>query len=446
MERNQTKYVIAIWLAAILLRVGMAYVNPPNNSFDDHLEVISHYAINGSRPHPSGCWECYQPPLYYWSSAKVHYLAYFVTDSLWLGWKSVQAANVVYSLAHLLIVWQVLQLVGATSKLSSIMAFSVIAFLPRDIYTAAFVSNDTMCVLWTGLSVLLYLRLTSSTRYTDSLACMAALSASVVLASWTKQSGLLALILLPPAALFIARAAAGGHRRSHVYAAAALAALSFALALADEGTRISDTGIILASNQDFFDWAQDQKPGDLSLVSFADFKPRALWDEPVLSPSTVASFWTELFARLWYDYEPKFLPSSEITHSTARAAYAAGLCVCLLWLTGFIRCVFQWIRAPWRLPVLVLHIGFLAVPILQAIRFPVFSSMKATFILPACVVAAVCLSFGFELLMRRRVGRIFAVGLICLIATTSVSQTISAHSGIHERLAQGPIWPFPPMW
>jgi 4-amino-4-deoxy-L-arabinose transferase-like glycosyltransferase len=74
-------------------------------------------------------------------------------------------------------------------------ALAVLALLPRDIYTAVFVSNDAALGFAVSLAVLLYLEATQ--RGGDGRWALrpAALFAAACGAAWTKQSGLITAIL-----------------------------------------------------------------------------------------------------------------------------------------------------------------------------------------------------------------------------------------------------------
>ena len=101
--------IIYIIIIGSLLRITMGVINPPNNSYDDHLEPISKYINTGMRPAPDECWECYQPPLYYFLSSLVYKSAYFLTNNFFISWKAVQFINVLLSILNLYVIFLILR-------------------------------------------------------------------------------------------------------------------------------------------------------------------------------------------------------------------------------------------------------------------------------------------------------------------------------------------------
>jgi len=193
--RRTALWVLGILLAGAALRLAIWWVSPPVNAFDDHLEPIALYATQWSRPAPDACWQCYQPPLYYALSAGVLRLSHLLTGDFWTAWRSVQLLSIVFSLLQLAIAWRLLTLVGARGLAPRLCALAVLALLPRDIYTAVFVSNDAALGLAVSLAVLLYLEAMQRGCEGRWALRLAALFAAACGAAWTKQSGLIAAIL-----------------------------------------------------------------------------------------------------------------------------------------------------------------------------------------------------------------------------------------------------------
>jgi hypothetical protein len=98
---------------------------------------------------------------------------------------------------------------------------------------------------------------------------------------------------------------------------------------AHEGLWYFDTGTFLVSNQHFFDHAKGQMPGSLKQVSFFSFRFISLLKEPFIGDATLYSYWTELFARVWFDYENRYLVPSNFTVWYGHLAYTNGI-LCFL--------------------------------------------------------------------------------------------------------------------
>jgi hypothetical protein len=448
-------WVLGILLVAAALRLTIWWVSPPVNAFDDHLEPIALYATQWSRPAPDACWQCYQPPLYYALSAGVLRLSHLLTGDFWTAWRSIQLLSVVFSLLQLAIAWRLLTLVGARGLAPRLCALAVLALLPRDIYTAVFVSNDAALGLAVSLAVLLYLEAIERGCDGRFALRLTALFAAACGAAWTKQSGLIAAIL--PVAFAIwwecersRRSSEGGVERGRLVRVFAWLALGLAIVGADELYKFGATGHLLVSNQHFYDWPSVQKPGSVGATSFFDLRLIGLLRHPTFSTEMLDSFWTQLFARLWFDYEPKFLTDTGPVRAVAIASYCLGLVALLVWALGMALAVRRWRSAFERLVLVALQLAFLAVPLVQTLRFPYFSSMKATFFLPAVSVATIFVSLGFEEIWHRRRLRFLVLCFVALLGIAAVAQVVLIVQDIQNALLTsyrgGKLWRYPPPW
>ena len=66
---------------AVVVRVLLCWANPPANSFDDHFTPILMIIKSGIIPAKNACFQCYQPPVFYWISAMIGKLALTVGAS-----------------------------------------------------------------------------------------------------------------------------------------------------------------------------------------------------------------------------------------------------------------------------------------------------------------------------------------------------------------------------
>jgi hypothetical protein len=435
----------AILSLGVILRVIVWVVNSPNNCLDNHLEPIAKYAIEGWRPNPESCWQCYQPPVYYVVSATVLRVTAYLTHHAMAGWKAVQAISALASIGTMMLTQLILWLWCPLDRHLRSLALLILAILPVDIYAAGFIGNDAMLVWWSTLAVAGYSVLARTTRLWTGIAL---LSGGSILAVWTKQSG--AVTLLLPCVILLSlilreiRLRRTGFLRSKKMPALICLLLTLPVAMSDEIWRTAKTGIVLFSNQHVFRDADDQPPRTFDKVSLASFRLVSLMKEPVLSDATLASLPTELFARTWFDYEPRYLPASRLTKWCARLLYLLGLPFVLLTVAG----AAQGLRRSWRepaiLPLLLLLVAFLAVPILQTSRFPHFSSMKALFVLPAVSIAAMMLVLGLGLLPKQFSQRfiVAAMIIILLIGIGHVALIVALRK---QYLAQMtvPLWHIP---
>lgn len=441
MARN----VRSIGVLALILVVGatmrltLAGVNPPNNSYDDHLTPVAIYAEEGPRPAPDACWQCYHPPVYHAVSAGVLTAVHGVTGNPHVAWEAVQWTSALASIGTLIFVLLLLRVYLPRDGLALTGGLVFLAVLPRDLYTAASIGNDALLVFFVSGAVYFFARL--HRRRGDTLA-LGGLAAFAVLAAWTKQSGLVALPLVALAGWQIWRGGEGKSRAIWVGWALGLVCL---VALADEAWRFYETGIPLASNQHFEYRAaeQGQPPGRITLSTFASFLPFRLFTNPTLDASTVGSFWTQIFARTWFDYEPRFLPGTSTATWLARSLYGVGLFATGIVAIGGLRILRDGPVSARRL--LVVPVGFLAAAIAQTLRFPHFSSMKTLFVLPAAGVFALAFAYGVHELRTRPWGRRLALGIVVALAVVGVLHWGATVTMNAEALntPTSPLWEFP---
>jgi hypothetical protein len=448
-KENFYKYLIIglIFLGSIL-RLTIFWVSPVNNSFDDHLEVIKIYSEKLSRPLPFQCWECYQPPLYYYIAAKVLY----VTKSLGLNnyacWKMVQLINPLLSIILLFVVYQILILLNSSKLIISVI-LSFIISLPRDIMTASMIGNDYMLVFFTILSFYCFLKILIS--YKSGLSVrfyLFLMFIFVTLGCLTKQHGFL-LYIFPFFTFFF-------FYKKRLYDKF-LWLIPFLLAslfisLSDELWRYNTTGVFLVSNQNYFDFAKNQFPGSLDKVEFFSFRFFELFKEPFLSNKTGSSFLTELFARTFYDYEWRFIsPKIPFYSILGIISYTVGF----MWLVYFFSILYFFSRKILFIynnldfvtlisiisPV-VLAILFMFVPLIQTIRFPYYSSMKAMFMLSGIILLIIIVGSKIQQsALLQKIGLFFIVLNICFSTLFVFSIAFYIHDSLNHL--SGPLWQIP---
>lgn len=438
----QSVRVLALVLTVgALARFGLAGVNPPNNAYDNHLEPVAHYAFELERPAPHECWQCYQPPVYYSLSAVVLTAVYGTTGDSDAAWEAVQWISALASVGTLILTLMILRLYLPERPLAQAGGLTLLAILPRALYTASSTGNDALLVFFTTAAVYFFARLH---RDDQPMFAVAGLGVAAVLAAWTKQSGLVVLALVAFAAVRVSRQRTTASASGWILCALVLVCV---LAVADEVWRTYTTGVPLASNQHFEPraWSEGQFPGHVSWSTFVSFLPGRLLEHPTLDPSTVDSFWTQLFARTWFDFEPRFLPVSASTEWLAKVLYVTGLFVTIIVAAGAVRLFHSGPASARKL--LLVPLGFVGATFLQTLRFPYFSSMKALFILPAVSVGSLCFAFGIDSLRTRPLARRTLVGGLCLLLLVGLVHWATAVSLNGEALGipTAPQWPVPPL-
>lgn len=436
MTKLQTDWLIkALFLAGAFLRLALFWVNAADNAFDDHYTPIFLIAQNGTLPGKMDCWECYQPPVYYVLSA----ILASALDAFGMGveqiMKSLQFLNCLYGIATL---WVVRLILGKLplSDFSRILAFGTVCFLPRHIYMGALHSNDTLSYLTVALCIYLLLLVLEGRR---PLFHLAALSVAVCAAIFTKYT---AFSLIPVVAASFALLVLPGHSLSLPEALKKALLVLLVPLLLLTGYMLENKrqyGAALPFNTVLFDPAAVQ-PRDPGGISFTSFKPWLFVQKPILWPGQMSSFWTLIHSSMWFDSEPKFLPylkeeeeswwrpyyawlagrayappayteGAQGIRRTGSLLVALGLAPLFLGLAGmwhFLAKVREAIRSrDWR-PIVPLQI-FAVLLVLNiagvirlAIGTPVYSAMKASYLLTSLPAFAVFLALGIMLWEKHR--------------------------------------------
>jgi hypothetical protein len=446
---NLYKYlIIALICLGGILRLTVFWVSPVNNSYDDHLEVIKIYSEDFNRPAPFQCWECYQPPLYYYTGAAV----YNITESLGVDgltcWKMVQFINPFLSIILLIIVYQIL-LLFKMPKLSIVITLSFIIILPRDIFTSAMIGNDYMLVFFAILSFYLFLKTVFALKNGHKFwLWLILLVLTANLGSLTKQHGL--LIHLFPFCIFLMLCSK--INRKKLYFAIPILFLGALLSISEEAWKFNQTGEFLVSNQHYFDYAKNQFPGSLDKVEFFSFRIFELYQEPFISEKTSASFFTELFARTFYDYEWRFIsPNIPWANTLGNIGYSLGL----VWLLFFTIIIFSslrqfrrkskklnWYTIVSKITPILLGLLFMLVPFIQTLRYPYFSSMKSMFMLSGIMLLLITLGNQIK---QDSLTQKFGIYMIAMNVIYGILLVVSISIFIETSLnhLHGPLWTIP---
>lgn len=448
-KENSYKYlIVGLIVLGSILRLTLFGVSPPNNGYDDHLEPMHVYAQDFSRPALFQCWECYQPPVYYYTGALFFKISKGLGGDNLTNWKAVQLINPLLSILSLIIAYQILLLFKLQNRLIALV-LSFIALLPRDIFTSVMVGNDTMLAFFTVLAFYVFLKTLRALKKGNSVGYwFVTLVVIAALGSLTKQHGLLIHLFPGIVVLLLCKKAF----RKMLYWAIPILLLGTLLSLSDEVWKYRESGELLVSNQNYFDYAKKQYPGSLDKVEFFTFRIVSLYQEPAISEKTSASFCTELFARTFYDYEWRFIsPKIPLSRKMAYMGYTVGL----TWLVFFTIIIVSWVKVngratlkenlyttiPKLAPILAAFL-FMLVPFLQTLRYPYFSSMKSMFMLPGLIL--VILKIG-SLVKYSRLAQRLGSFMIILNIAYAILLIIGISLYLENSLnhLHGPLWPIP---
>ncbi len=454
----------ACLVVGVALRLLLFAVNPPTNAFDDHFRPITLYLETGEVPDRDACWECYHPPAFYVSSAWVVQGATALGATPPVAQKIAHALPCLYGILTLLVL-RALLLRLRLPDFATCTAFAVACFLPRHVYMSAIHSNDTIAYLGVTTSAWLAVRALDAGCRVRDLAWLAAVLAVTVLTKYTS------MVVLPMAAASFGVAWwwRVGAPRARLVTGLALACVPALVVLAlFAAPNVRDHGKAFPSNlelfhQDYLDSGRGRR--DLDFLGFAPWRAIAT---PVLAPENRDSVWTVLWARAWFDMEPRFLPYTDPATPEWWEAYrtwlggaegdpwpgtaaltpwtrgiggtlvALGLVPTALMLVGLFRClVGRWcplrpadaLEAARLAMMPVLTAGVMAGITLTAWKFPYTFALKTVYILNGLPAFIALTALGADFLRRVGFARralVAATVALCVASTAHVLHVVVA--------------------
>jgi hypothetical protein len=159
--------------------------------------------------------------------------------------------------------------------------------------------------------------------------------------------------------------------------------------------RAVDYGNPFVKNMELAEFQFEQTESYEGLASYVP-RPLGLMRVPLLDETTVSSLPTQLYARLWFDYEPYLIGNASGLVPWARAAYLLGVVPSALIILGFFWMAMR-IRdqATWAV-VLVFFLANLGLIVSHTITYRVYSAMKATYIMPSIIALGCAVSLAVQ--------------------------------------------------
>ncbi len=163
-------------------RIILAFLNTEVN--DDHITTILLWQQNGIFPSARDCWECFQPPLFYFLVKTINTVTGLATyDGLFT---TIQVFNFILSIS---ISWITIWFIS-TLKLNRLLSVSLALFWalnPELISIGALATNDSLVILLGIITSLAFMRY----LYKESLKMELVLFSLLLLLGITKGNGLL---------------------------------------------------------------------------------------------------------------------------------------------------------------------------------------------------------------------------------------------------------------
>ncbi len=377
---------------ALLSRVFNAFAYLPLRGYDGAGHAVSIFALYEGRLPTPGSWDGFQPPLYYAVSAGV--------------WRILPDAIPVHSALRLLslaagfgavaITWRVLR--DFVSKEDAAIVAALVLGVPAFALATSMVGNETTCALFTTAVLA---RLTRIPTQAEGSALLRHAGGTAILASLaaiSKTTGFGA-VGLGAATYFL-------HLRRRPLSALASAGLVALLPVAVAAPFFAETvreaggsplGLVTgaASSRAVQEAMAAQPPGERELRDYV-FLPLATLNRPVFrGEGMVQSVPGLLYASVWSDAHAHFLiPVTEGILRAESVLAIAGLLPTLLCVFGAGLLLRRF--DPRTLPLLafagLLLLAFFRVTWLV----PSYSAVKASYLMPALLPAALCLATALD--------------------------------------------------
>jgi len=447
----------ALFVAGAVLRLLLCWANPPENAFDDHFEPILAIMKTGSIPAKDACFQCYQPPVFYWTSAMIGKAALSAGMSHDAMMKLLQFVACGAGIFTLALCYPILRRFPLPD-LAIVLAFGTVCLLPRQIYMSAMHGNDTTACLLVALTVYLTLR-AAERGFPGGL--MLAVGAAATLAVFTKYNALAVIPAIVGAVIEGWRRGAFPSRRRLAFAVLGAVVLPSAMLAGSMVHNARRYGSALPSNFAIYD-PSEHRPRDPDGVSFWTFEPWQKLRDPVLVPGQLHSFWTLIYSGMWFDTEPYFVSEvgtddgwwesyyawyrgegpypgghpalSRATRTIAAGLFLLGLAPLALVLAGLgLVLTGRWRGVLPETPVVSVGLVFLttllafnvAGVIALTLRLPVYNAMKPSYLLISTPSFAILLALGASLCDRRaflRRSTAVAFGALFALAAAHVAQ------------------------
>lgn len=391
---------------------GLADYDGPGHA----LNVISLY--QGSLPSPTS-WSGFHPPLYHAVSALMwHVLPQSIPVHIGMRFLSLAAG-----FGAVFVAWRALRRV--TDEIDAAIIAALVLGAPAFAIATSMLGNETACVLFVTL---LYARLLDLPEEPRALWRHVLVSAAIgTLAMLSKSTGWVAVGL----AAFAYLAHGLLHGRRDLRRALATAFVVGAIPLLIAGPFYLRVGIAgggsplsfisgAALSPDLALVMSKQPPGERILQDYLNI-PLATFTFPRYDQGGLMhSVPGLLYATIWADGQGQFVFMKEILFPVAKALTISGLVPTLLALLGGV----VLLRRRRLGEIACLALG--AVLLLSLLRyswiFPRFSAVKASYLLPALLPAALALSAGMQVLPS--VPRSLVRALLILVSLTGTGFTV----------------------
>lgn len=443
------RLLLAAFLLAAGLRLALALVNTEAN--DDHMSAVFMVKESGRLPIRGECHECFQPKLFYASSA----VLLKVLD-LGPGRAAVRAVQLMNCAAGLATLWLLLLFVESlpAAPTQRLAGFCLAAFNPYLVAIHAQASNDAFAVLFSTAALyhaFVYFRARSGGR-------LLSFTLFSALASLSKGTGLVLFVGFGLLLTAAAWTASGGAARKAARRHAALFVLGYLLVVPYFGQYVRnyrEFGSPFVTNMAkdplpyFFKETYPARPGMTSIFnSYFSFYFPQLLRVPMISADPgpdqyhKTSFWTLLYGTThtlhYYQWPKTWRSKARYAFDLARAIFVLALIPTVLFAFGLLQMAAELLeslrrdeRAALLSPraiALLFTLGFGSFLIVYSLFHRDFGSVKAIYIYPGLLAFVVAFGEGYALCASRAHVRAWingGIGLLCLLYAADVAAVIA---------------------
>jgi len=380
------------WLAAAgalvalasVARVHNAFAYPPLQDFDGPGHALNVFALYQGTLPSRQLWSGFHPPLYYAVGAAL--------------WRVLPEAVPVHAALRLLsaaagfgalaIAWRALR--RFVPRADAAVALALVASAPVFAIATSMLGNETACAFFTTAALARLVEIPAR-----PLRHAAASSLLASLAALCKSTGLVAVAVVAATYPWRLRGSARAAARALLAASAAplvLLAPYYGRLIAEGGSPIAAVrggelrdglGSEMAA----------QLPGERHLSDYVAFPPAALLAPFKEAPGLVRSVPGLLYASTWADGHGQFLPSARRPVQAAAAGTALlGLLPTALAALGALRIARHRSAYPGVGPLFAFALLLAAAFAAQTWAVPVYSAVKASYLLPALLPVALALA------------------------------------------------------
>jgi tetratricopeptide (TPR) repeat protein len=396
--------VLVVIAVAMRVQNSIAYPVPRGYDSFGHVMYIWYLLKTGRVPLANEGWSLFHPPLYFACAAAIWRVLERV-DPI----RVMHVISLGFAVLGVIPAWVSFAIVRryfGSRPVLLLLAPAFVLFLPVGIYTAPMIGNEGLHAVL--CAIIIYCLLRTVTDFRRAWAVGLGVSLGLALLTKFTASGMLL-------ASTIAVALVGWHRGA-VFAAIKLLAVALSIAFVISGwfyiRNFVEFGNPFQMSRDFF-FVQRienyQAPVDRTLSDYVSVDVSIFRMPSMFRPGAapVRSVWTGVFANTWFDaFGGWFLPganSDPRVRDCGRVILLLALVPTALVLLGLVSALWRLQRHGWddTLVTLLVVFGVIVAMYVQYTRsVPLYSTLKASYLLPVTVVFSFWLVLGFAALSR----------------------------------------------